>query len=43
MALKNEKLIDSVIAAFEKQTGLSIYPDNKNSAKDSVFLIVEGK
>lgn len=40
--LKNAKLIDAAVTAFGKQTGLSIYPDNKNSAKDSMFLIVEG-
>ena len=42
MALKNENLVDAVVAAFGKQTGLSIYPEIKNPESGSVQLFLEG-
>ena len=42
MALKNDKLIDSVVSSFAKQTGLSIYPEIINPERGSVSLVLEG-
>ncbi|MBD3768277.1 MAG: hypothetical protein IE928_10110 [Gammaproteobacteria bacterium] len=42
MALKNETLVNAAVAAFGKQTGLSIYPEIKNPESGSVQLFLEG-
>lgn len=42
VALKNENLVNAAVAAFGKQTGLSIYPEIKNPESGSVQLFLEG-